>query len=358
MKTTHRVAAGCLILALGGVFAVQQSGAFSIRELLGLEKGTDAETGAGELSKDPKTDPSDTGGDSAQNWAAPGPATSAQGLSLSNMQTLLANADASQRQALLSDESAFRRFVQQEADNLSLLAAARTNRLHQDQNTAFLMQRGAENILRESYLNRLIAGKIPSDFPSDEQVKEYFEKNRDQFVVPERLHVWQIFLAVGEQADKAAIDAKSKLAAEIVKELNERKADFATLALKHSAHEPSRHNGGYMGLVKVSDLKPEISKPLLALAEGKISDPIKTDSGIHVLKHGAKVAAEPLAIDTVRQQIRQLLINQARTQLRAAIYEQARKSYPVDIPDKKIEEWWLRLRTDKQESAVSRATKP
>ncbi|MGH8245234.1 MAG: peptidylprolyl isomerase, partial [Gammaproteobacteria bacterium] len=319
----------------------QTSGAFSIREMLGLEEETDPKTGTDSAAVEPG---GQAGGD--RNWAAPAEGAALGNLSLSGMQSILSNVDVKQRQALLSDETTFRRFVRQEADNLSLLAAAKANNLHSDPNTVFLMQRGAETILRESYLSRLIASKVPADFPKEEQITEYFEKNQGQFVAPERLHVWQIFLPVAENADKAAVDAQVKLAAGIVKNLNEQKTDFAAAALKYSAHEPSRHNGGYMGLVKISDLKPEVSQPLLALPEGKISEPVKTDSGIHILRRGAKVAAEQLSLELVRPKVRELLINQARAQLRTAIYDQARKSYPVEVADKKIEEWRLRLRTN------------
>lgn len=352
MRKTFMLAVGCLALAGAAIFMAQQSGAFSIREMLGLEQEADPKNGADGAAGEPGRQ---TGGN--QNWAAPAAGAAADNLSLSGMQSILSNVDVKQRQTLLSDETTFRRFVRQEADNRSLLAAARANNLHTDPNTVFLMQRGAETILRESYLNRLIASKVPAAFPTEEQIKEYFEKNQGQFVAPERLHVWQIFLPIAENADKATADAQVKLAAGIAKDLNEQKTDFAAAALKFSGHEPSRHNGGYMGLVKISDLKPEVNKPLLALAEGKISDPIRSDSGIHILRRGARVAAEQLSLELVRPQVRQFLINQARQQLRTAIYEQARQSYPVDVTDKKIEEWRLRLRTNVQTTSVDTPSK-
>ncbi|MEE9551492.1 MAG: hypothetical protein V3V89_00455, partial [Gammaproteobacteria bacterium] len=65
---------------------------------------------------------------------------------------------------MLADEEAFRTFVQREADNKSVLSAARANKVDENEKNIFLAQRGAENIIREIYLNQLMKVKIPADF--------------------------------------------------------------------------------------------------------------------------------------------------------------------------------------------------
>jgi parvulin-like peptidyl-prolyl isomerase len=340
MKKVHVLVVACVVVALGGILAANRSDAFSLREFLGLERETATE----------KEDPSVAQRDksSEQNWAKPAAGGTAPTLQLNDIQNIVANLDDAQRKALLADAETFKRVVQQEADNLSVLAAARANNLHQDPNVQFLMQRGADNILRENYLNRLIAGRVPADFPTEEQIREYFDKNKERFVLDERVHVWQIFLPVNKDMDDKAVAAVQRRAEDLKKELDAGKTDFAKAAQAHSTHEPSRHNGGYMGLVRVSELKPEVREPLLALEEGKISRPLRTDTGVHILRRGSRVPAQQVKLDEVRQQIRQLLQNQARTQLRQAIFDQARKSYPVDVQESRVEEWRLRLRTADQ----------
>jgi parvulin-like peptidyl-prolyl isomerase len=113
-----------------------------------------------------------------------------------------------------------------------------------------------------------------------------------------------------------------------------------------------------MGLVKISDLKPEVRDPLLALAEGRISNPITGEDGVHILKRGARVPSQQMAFEDIKEQIRELLINQAQAQLRKAIYDQARQTYPVSLADSKIEEWRLRLRTNVPVSTGAAAKEP
>lgn len=319
------------------LFVANQAGAFSIRELLGLDDEDKQEQAAESQNQQQAA--------SRHNWGKPGGDAAAANIDLAELERVLANVDAKQRQVLLSDQAAFKQFVQQEANNLSVLTAARVNNVDKDANTAFLMQRSADNVMRESYLNKLIASKTPKDFPSEAQAREYFEKNKEKFVVPERVHVWQVFIKTTEQMIESDIAAAKKQAESISKNIRSGKVSFADAASQYSDHKQSKVSGGYMGLVKVSDLKPEISKPLLGLPEDRTSTPIKTETGFHVVKRGARVPALNVEFEQVSGQIRQLLLKQVRTQLRQAIYQQAGKTYPVILPEAQVEEWRTQLQS-------------
>lgn len=347
MKNKSWVTAVAGVVLLGSVMQATQ--AFSLKDLLGMgeEEATEQpEEAAGDLmgAKSPVATPAVIPTD--QNWGKPSGNVGKAQFDVSNVQRILENVDASQRTAVLSDEAAFKRFVQQETDAASLLQAARSNNLQADPNVAFLMQRGSDNVLREVYLARLIAGKIPAGFPTEEQLKKYFEDNKAKLVVPERVQVWQVYFPFEKNMDAKARTALMQKADSIAKDLKEKRISFADAAEKYSRHESSRGKGGDMGLVSTSDLKPGVKEPLLALPEGQISAPIKTDAGIHILMRGAKTAPQPLEYGAIKDQLRQIMLKQARLQLRNAILDQARKTYPVELEEKKIEELRLRLRTD------------
>jgi len=316
--------------------------AISIRSLLGLdeEESKTEETAKVEDEKNAATQPAST------NWGKANKPVGTNGIDLALVKRLMANIEAGKRQTLMADGSAFTNFVRQEANNLSVISAARANKLEENVNTAFLMQRGAENILREIYLNKLITEKLPKDFPTDAQVQEYFDKNQEKFVIVERLHVWQIYFPVTKAMDEKSINALRKKANAIADDIRKKKINFNDAAIKHSKHSPSNANGGYMGLVKSADLKPDIQKVILELAEGKISRALTTDTGIHIVKRGAIVPERKISLEQGKLQIRKLLLSQVRVQLRKAIFEQAALTYPVELSDNKIEEWRLRLRTN------------
>jgi peptidylprolyl isomerase len=255
------------------------------------------------------------------------------------IQRLVASVTPDQRQALLNDPAAFTSFVNQEAMNVSILQAARANNLQNEPNTRFLMDRGADNVLREIYLVSLINSKLPADFPTDQQLQEYFDKNKDNLKVVERVSVWQIFLPVTDPNDSKAVAAAEDQADRIAADIRANKVDFSVAALEYSKHEASRLNGGYMGIIKMSDLIPEISKAVSELDTGEVSVAVKSPMGYHIIRKGEVMPAQELTLDQIRNDIKGLMINQARNQLRVAINEQIAKSYPVSAEAAEIEQW-------------------
>ncbi len=337
-----------LIVSAGICFSTSVSvSAFSIMEFLGID-GEETETNT-EKKQDKSTAnkpaaEKKTGKSSKQDKSKPSGKPQAE-LQLSDLQKTLSVLGENQRKRVLADDKVFSNFVKQEAGKASILAAARANKIHQSEKTLILAQRGVDNIVRELYLNQLVASKVPADFPTDEQIQEYYDKNKEKFVIDERIHVWQIFLPISEDTSKKDIELLKKDAESISNDLKKTRIDlFTSAATKYSKHEASSLNGGYMGLIKVSDMKPEVKDAIKTLEQGNISKPIMTDDGIHIFKRGAIVPRQEITLEQARPSIRELMLKQLNVQIRQAVLEQASITYPVDLEDKKIEEWRLKLR--------------
>ena len=159
----------CLVFIIS---QTSQVSAISVKELLGLDKPAPEAVPA----KKPKTDPKEpaTTKPEEDNWAetADKEATLNPQIDLDYISLLIANMNEKERAKILADQDLFKQVIESEAKNRATLSAAIANKLTEDRNVEFLMRRGAENILRESYLSRLIASKLPRDFPNDEQVSE------------------------------------------------------------------------------------------------------------------------------------------------------------------------------------------
>ena len=341
---TFSVAFLCLVISTGIWLSYTVSvSAFSILEMLGIGSDETEETvkPTGQKQDKPsmeksKADKKDT--KSSKKLKAE--------LELSDLQKTLSVLDANQRKSVLADEKVFRAFVEKEADNVSVLIAARSNKVDQSEKTLIIAQRGVDNIVRALYLNQLLTSKIPADFPTDKQVQEYYDKNKDNFVIEERVHTWQIFLPIKEDMSVKDIELLKKKAELITNNLKKKKTDFVSAANQYSKHEASRLSGGYMGLIKISEFKPEIKAAIKTLKQGDISKPIKTDDGIHILKRGAIVPKQDITLEQVKPKITELMLKQLRIQIRQAVFKQASITYPVDLDDKNMEEWRLKLRTN------------
>ena len=266
-------------------------------------------------------------------------------LDLGDIQLILANVDAAQKQALLEDEAAFRNFVITEASNKSLLAAARSNKLHENANVRFLMERAANNVLRELYVNGIINSRVSPDFPSETQIQDYYETNRQNMVIEERISVWQVFFPVSETMTDEEVSALEAQANQVASDIRAGSIDFSTAALTHSKNEPSRLNGGYMGILKMSDLIPVIREALVSLPLDVVGDPNRSEMGYHILKRGEIIPSQDVSLQQVQGDIRTLLINQVRTNLINDVRSLATASFPVSYPDELLEEWRTTLQS-------------
>ncbi len=99
-------------------------------------------------------------------------------------------------------------------------------------------------------------------------------------------HLQHILLAFPANADEAAKTKVKQQAIALDKELQQG-ANFTKLALENS-NGPNAHQGGDWGWKSANDLPQVFVKNLENLKIGKVSPPIKTGNGYHLLKLIAK----------------------------------------------------------------------
>ncbi len=272
------------------------------------------------------------------------PAAEVTELSHDWLERILANLDAEQRRQILADAEVFHSFVEQEATNRSIKAAALANDLQQNADVQLLMARAGDSVLREMYINRLMQEQLPADFPTDEQVRQFYDNNTERFRTPERVQVWQVFLEVADDAGAEQAAAIEQQARDLLGRIRNNDLTMAAAAVEHSAHKPSRRNDGYMGAVQTGELKPAIAEVLQDLDEDAYGL-AHSEDGWHILKKGRTLAAASQPYEDVRQQARQLLINQARQEFRQAVSQEARKEYAYMPGDDRVEQWRQELKS-------------
>jgi peptidyl-prolyl cis-trans isomerase C len=82
-------------------------------------------------------------------------------------------------------------------------------------------------------------------------------------------------------------------------------ADFAQLARAESDDEQSGANGGMIGPAKPDQLPPDIAAVVSKLKPGQMSDPVKTQFGVHIFKveQPSLEDLRPMLTQRVRQQV-------------------------------------------------------
>lgn len=129
-----------------------------------------------------------------------------------------------------------------------------------------------------------------------EEMKEYFEQNKESFVVKEQIKASHILTETKE----AAVEVKEKLSAG---------EDFAELAREYSTDESNKDSGGDLGIVKRGEMVEEFEETAFALEAGSISEPVKTNFGYHIIKVDEKKEAQEANYEKSKEEIEEILFD-------------------------------------------------
>ena len=109
-------------------------------------------------------------------------------------------------------------------------------------------------------------------------------------------------------------------------------ADFAKLA-KEKSKDPGAADGGDLGFFTKEQMVPEFSAVAFALEPGKISEPVKSQFGWHVIKVEEARDKKPPAFDQVKGQIETFVVRKAQADYVTKLRTEAK----VERLDKKDE---------------------
>lgn len=163
---------------------------------------------------------------------------------------------------------------------------------------------------------------------TDDAMKKVYEDATKQVSGEQEVHARHILVPTEEEAKAIKADL-------------DKGADFAKLA-KEKSKDPGAADGGDLGFFTKEQMVPEFSAVAFALAPGKISDPVKSQFGWHVIKVEEKRDRKPPAFEQVKPQIETFVVRKAQadyvTKLRAAakVERLDKKDEPAAaIPDAK-----------------------
>jgi parvulin-like peptidyl-prolyl isomerase len=253
---------------------------------------------------------------------------------------MMGSLNESERDAVLADDKLFNQVISQEALRLSYIDAANASQFAGSDQIQYLLERQTDDFLVNAFIkNRLGAAGVPEGFPSEQQVQQYYEQNKQRFMLAERVPVWQIFWKIADDASKPSVAKLLKKATLLASDIKKGKLSFEQAALTHSQHPASRLQGGYMGMLMTADLRPKIKGPLLALKEGVLSKPIRGENGLHLFKRGPIQPAEMLPLSQIREQVVRELVQALRQQQRIQLNQLVSSEYPVEYSAETAAQW-------------------
>jgi peptidyl-prolyl cis-trans isomerase D len=119
--------------------------------------------------------------------------------------------------------------------------------------------------------------------PTEEELRAFYEEQKDVYTTEERRKVSHILAAVSPQADPEALKAAQEKINRAKQRIQDGE-DFAVVARELSDDAMSANNGGDLGLITRSIMEKNFDEAAFALSEGEVSEPVKTSFGFHLIK--------------------------------------------------------------------------
>jgi peptidyl-prolyl cis-trans isomerase SurA len=154
-------------------------------------------------------------------------------------------------------------------------------------------------MMRARLLRREVKAKI---FVSDEEIGEYYNKNRQEYEGKETVRIKQILLLLPPDADRTIV-AKVKNKAMRLHKLVMNGESFDLLALNYS-QGPAAAQGGDVGFIGRGTIIPEVEAVAFSLPVGQVSEVIKSSVGFHIIQVVDKKGAGLKPIAAVREEIK------------------------------------------------------
>jgi len=168
-----------------------------------------------------------------------------------------------------------------------------------------------ERSLRRDYFTQKVAAAVTED-----TVKAAYAEFVKDFKPVEEVHARHILVATEDEAKavKAELDGGKP---------------FEVLAMEKTTDPSGKQNGGDLGFFSKGMMVPEFEAVAFTLEPGKISDPVQSQFGWHIIKVEEKRMSAPPPIAQVQQRLGQQVMFKAFDESVAAL----KKDLTVDIPD-------------------------
>jgi len=159
----------------------------------------------------------------------------------------------------------------------------------------------------------------------ESELKKYYEDHPDKFEVKEKRRASHILIKLppnaGEEVKKKAREKMQK-----IKQMLKQGANFAELARKYSEDKVSAEKGGDLGFFTYDAMTPEFSKAVFSMKKiGEISDIVETPYGLHLIKLTGIKPGYKKSFKEVREEIKKTLLEEKAENIARNKVEQIRE---------------------------------
>ncbi|HZV55741.1 MAG TPA: SurA N-terminal domain-containing protein [Rhodocyclaceae bacterium] len=138
---------------------------------------------------------------------------------------------------------------------------------------------------------------------SDEDVKAWYQSHADRYKQAEERRASHVLIALAKNASADQAKAAEAKAAEVLAQAKKAPADFARLAKQYSQDPGSAEKGGDLDWFGRGAMVKPFEEAVFALKDGQVSDVVRSDFGLHVIKLTGIRAERNRPLDEVKGEI-------------------------------------------------------
>ncbi len=168
---------------------------------------------------------------------------------------------------------------------------------------------------------------------SEDEIRDYFESNADEFKTPKTVEARHILIGVDPEADDPVVETARRKLLEVLKKVREG-TDFTELAKTYS-EGPSKDQGGFLGAFKKEEMVKPFADKAFSMEVDEVSDPVRTRFGWHLIKVEKINPPSSQTLDVVTSQIKERL---SLEKARALAYDAAEALYDTVFEGEDIEQ--------------------
>jgi peptidyl-prolyl cis-trans isomerase C len=199
------------------------------------------------------------------------------------------------RQGFLASEEGKKQLLDQMISFELMYIDAKERGLENDEN--YKMQ--LEMVKKEVLIQTAIAKIMEEVVVTDSEAEDYYKANQNLFMNQETVSAKHILVDTAEKA------------AEIMEEIANGKL-FEDAAAEYSSC-PSGTAGGDLGAFSRGQMVPEFEEAAFAMEIGKVSEPVQTQFGYHLIKVEAKNAGSVKPFEEVKDSIKNMLLQERQS---------------------------------------------
>ena len=158
----------------------------------------------------------------------------------------------------------------------------------------------------------------PSISISEEEMKDYFETNKEMFNQEEEVKARHILVETEGEAN------------EVLEKLNAGE-DFSELAKEYSLDKGSKESGGELGFFGRGRMVKEFEDAAFALKTDEISEPIKSSYGYHIIQVLDKKEAKEAKYEDNKDKVKDIILEGKIPTEYEKWYQEKLEEYEVKI---------------------------